>query len=68
MCRLVRDKEGVRRRLEEEERDFLERRKEYVRSIIQFERQVRAFDMEVPIVLVDTGLFTCARHKAFDMY
>lgn len=37
--RLVRDKEGVRRRLEEEERDFLERRREYVRSIIQFETQ-----------------------------
>jgi hypothetical protein len=31
----------MRRRLEEEERDFLERRREYVKSIIQFEKQVR---------------------------
>jgi hypothetical protein len=36
----VRDKEGLRRRLEEEERDFLDRKREYVKSIIQFERQV----------------------------
>ena len=38
--RLVRDKEGMRRRLEEEERDFLGRKREYVNSIIQFEKQV----------------------------
>lgn len=37
--RLVRGKEGMRKRLEEEERDFLERKKEYTKNIIQFEKQ-----------------------------
>ena len=39
-CRLVRDKEGVRKRLEEEEKEFILKKKEYVNNMVILERQV----------------------------
>jgi len=37
--RLVRDKEGVKKRLEEEEKSFLERRRDYVNNLVILEKQ-----------------------------
>ena len=38
--RIVKDKEGVKKRLEEEEKSFLNRKKEYERKMIEYEQQV----------------------------
>jgi len=37
--RLVRDKEGVRKRLEEDEKEFILRRREYVENLVALEKQ-----------------------------
>jgi len=37
--RIVKDKEGVKKRLEEEEKNFLNKKKEYERKMIDFEKQ-----------------------------
>ena len=38
--RIVKDKEGIRRRLEEEEKEFLSKKREAERKMIEFEKQV----------------------------
>ena len=38
--RIVKDKEGIRRRLEEEEKEFLGKKREAERKMIEFEKQV----------------------------
>ena len=38
--RIVKDKEGIRRRLEEEEKEFLNKKREAERKMIEFEKQV----------------------------
>lgn len=38
--RIVKDKEGVKKRLEEEEKSFMNRKKEYEKKMIEFEKQV----------------------------
>jgi hypothetical protein len=38
--RIVKDKEGVKKRLEEEEKEFMSKKKEYERKMIEFEKQV----------------------------
>ena len=38
--RIVKDKEGVQKRLEEEEREFLNKKREAERKMIDFEKQV----------------------------
>ena len=43
-CRLVRDKDGLRRRLEEEEREFNIRKKEFVANLVNLEKQVTLLD------------------------
>ena len=40
--RIVKDKEGVKKRLEEEEKEFLNKKREYERKMIEFEKQVCA--------------------------
>ena len=40
MDRIVKDKEGIRRRLEEEEKEFLGKKREAERKMIEFEKQV----------------------------
>ena len=40
MDRIVKDKEGIRRRLEEEEKEFLNKKREAERKMIEFEKQV----------------------------
>jgi len=37
--RIVKDKEGVKKRLEEEEKNFLNKKKDYERKMIEFEKQ-----------------------------
>jgi len=37
--RIVKDKEGVKKRLEEEEKEFLHKKREYERKMIEFEKQ-----------------------------
>lgn len=37
--RIVKDKEGVKKRLEEEEKSFMSKKKEYERKMIEFEKQ-----------------------------
>jgi len=37
--RIVKDKEGVKKRLEEEEKEFMNKKKEYERKMIEFEKQ-----------------------------
>merc|ERR1711962_1639356 len=37
--RIVKDKEGIRRRLEEEEKEFLNKKREAERKMIEFEKQ-----------------------------
>ena len=39
--RIVKDKEGVKKRLEEEEKSFMNKKREYERKMIEFEKQVR---------------------------
>lgn len=39
--RIVKDKEGVKKRLEEEEKSFMNKKKEFERKMIDFEKQVR---------------------------
>ena len=39
--RIVKDKEGVKKRLEEEEKEFLSKKREYEAKMIDFEKQVR---------------------------
>ena len=41
--RIVKDKEGIRRRLEEEEKEFLGKKREAERKMIEFEKQVEFF-------------------------
>ena len=41
--RIVKDKEGIRRRLEEEEKEFLSKKREAERKMIEFEKQVEHF-------------------------
>ena len=41
--RIVKDKEGIRRRLEEEEKEFLCKKREAERKMIEFEKQVKDF-------------------------
>ena len=38
--RIVKDKEGVKKRLEEEEKSFMNKKREYERKMIDFEKQV----------------------------
>ena len=38
--RIVKDKEGVKKRLEEEEKSFMNRKREYEKKMIEFEKQV----------------------------
>ena len=38
--RLLKDKEGVRKRLEDEEKEYINRRKECVTNLIKLEQQV----------------------------
>ena len=38
--RIVKDKEGVKKRLEEEEKTFLNKKREYEKKMIDFETQV----------------------------
>ena len=38
--RIVKDKEGVKKRLEEEEKSFKNRKREYEKKMIEFEKQV----------------------------
>ena len=38
--RIVKDKEGVKKRLEEEEKEFMSKKREYERKMIEFEKQV----------------------------
>ena len=38
--RIVKDKEGMKKRLEEEEKSFMSKKKEYERKMIEFEKQV----------------------------
>jgi len=37
--RIVKDKEGVKKRLEEEEKEFLQKKRDYERKMIEFEKQ-----------------------------
>jgi len=37
--RIVKDKEGVKKRLEEEEKEFMSKKREYERKMIEFEKQ-----------------------------
>ena len=41
--RIVKDKEGVKKRLEEEEKSFMNKKREYERKMIEFEKQVRGW-------------------------
>ena len=41
--RIVKDKEGVKKRLEEEEKSFMNKKREYERKMIEFEKQVNSF-------------------------
>ena len=41
--RIVKDKEGVKKRLEEDEKEFLHKKREYERKMIEFEKQVCIF-------------------------
>ena len=42
--RIVKDKEGMKKRLEEEEKSFMSKKKEYERKMIEFEKQVRGWN------------------------
>ena len=42
--RIVKDKEGVKKRLEEEEKSFMNKKREYERKMIEFEKQVRGWN------------------------
>ena len=43
--RIVKDKEGVKKRLEEEEKSFMNKKREYERKMIDFEKQVRVLSV-----------------------
>ena len=57
--RIVKDKEGVKKRLEEEEKSFMNRKREYERKMIEFEKQVN-----VLLIIYDT--FKMIKRKYFN--
>ena len=50
--RIVKDKEGVKKRLEEEEKEFMSKKREYERKMIEFEKQVCLFSLKLLIGFV----------------
>ena len=51
--RIVKDKEGVKKRLEEEEKSFMNKKREYERKMIDFEKQV-GWDETAPYFIILT--------------
>ena len=47
--RLLKDKEGVRKRLEDEEKEYINRRKECVTNLIKLEQQVMVKYLDRPM-------------------
>ena len=54
--RIVKDKEGIRRRLEEEEKEFLSKKREAERKMIEFEKQVEHSQINCHKVADDADL------------
>ena len=50
--RLLKDKEGVRRKLQEEEKEYIIRRKECVTNLIKLEQQVSVWEYKEMIIKV----------------
>lgn len=55
--RIVKDKEGVKKRLEEEEKTFLNKKREYEKKMIDFETQVIIFSERLNGKMSCEGVF-----------
>ena len=55
--RIVKDKEGVKKRLEEEEKTFLNKKREYEKKMIDFETQVIIFSESLNSKMSCEGVF-----------
>ena len=67
--RIVKDKEGIRRRLEEEEKEFLSKKREAERKMIEFEKQVEhslQFPQRLPERFILGNRFSCNQWQSFD--
>ena len=58
--RIVKDKEGVKKRLEEEEKTFLNKKREYEKKMIDFETQVNnQYKLNMIYVKLNSNIESC---------